>query len=99
MTKIILNQDQHYICPIGQIKCGKKGDCVDVDDSFLQHIEGKYDLPEDVEEGEGDAPSKPLKSMNKAELIEVVKSKEIEMSDEDLKASTKAQLVAIIEEN
>lgn len=99
MTKIILNQDQHYICPIGQIKCGKKGDCVDVDDSFLQHIEGKYDLPEDVEEGEGGSLDKPLNKMNKAELIEVVKSKDIEMSDDELEKATKAQLVAIIEEN
>lgn len=99
MTKVILNQDQHYICPIGQIKCGKEGENVDVDDSFLQHIEGKYDLPEDVEEGEGESLGKPLNKMNKAELIEVIKSKEIEMSDEDLEKATKAQLVAKIEEN
>lgn len=99
MTKVILKQDQHYICPIGQIKCGVEGDCVDVDDSFLQHIDGKYDLPEDVEEGEWESTDKPLNKMNKAELIEVVKSKDIEMSDEELEKATKAQLVAIIEEN
>ena len=99
MTKVILNQDQHYICPVGQIKCGKEGDSVDVDDSFLQHIEGKYDLPEDVQDEEDGLGSKPLNKMNKAELIEVIKSKEIEMSDEDLEKATKAQLVAKIEEN
>lgn len=99
MTKIILNQDQHYICPFGQIKCGKKDETVDADDSFLQLIDGKYDLPEDVEDEDDGAGSKPLNKMNKAELIEVIKSKEIEMSDEDLEKATKAQLVAKIEEN
>ena len=99
MTKVILNQDQHYICPIGQIKCGKEGDCVDVDNSFLPHIEGKYDLSDNIDKGEGEPSNKPLSKMNKAELIAVIKSKEIEMSHEDLENATKAQLVAKIEEN
>ena len=97
MTNVILNQDQYYICPMGQIKCAKAGESVDVDDSFLTLIDGKYDLPEDVEDEDDGAGDKPLNKMNKAELIEVVKSKEIEMSDEELEKSTKAQLVAIIE--
>ena len=99
MTNIILNQDQYYIDVVGQIKCAKKGDKVDVDDSFLQLIEGKYDLLDEVDDEDDGAGDKPLNKMNKAELIEVVKSKEIEMSDEELDKATKAQLVAIIEEN
>jgi len=99
MTNVILNQDQHYIDNMGQIKCAKKGDTVDVEESFLQLIDGKYDLPEEVEDEDDGAGSKPLNKMNKAELIEVIKSKEIEMSDEDLEKATKAQLVAKIEEN
>lgn len=99
MARVTLKQDQSYINEIGQIKFGKKGATINVENSFLDLIKGKYELPEEAKAGGEELPQKPLKNMNKAELISAVKAADIEMSDEDLEKATKAELVAIIEEN
>lgn len=49
--KIKLNQDQHYITIYGEIKCGLKGEVVEVDDNFAKLIRDKFELvKEKVEE-------------------------------------------------
>ena len=75
MTKVILSQDQHYIDPIGQIKCGKDGECINADESFLQLIEGKYTLPEDVETEEVEIEEVPPIVENKPGSINFKKIK------------------------
>jgi len=97
MTKVILNQDQSYISVNGSIKFGKKGSTIDADTKFLTFIKGKF-TSAIVKVSEPKKPEKLIEKMNKAELIELLKTTNIVISDEDLEIMTKAQIIELIQE-
>lgn len=100
MTKVILKADQSYIDINGNIKFGKKDSLINVDNTFLPLIRGKYELPSEKKEEpiKPDKPTKPVDKMNKTELVEFIKGLDIDMTDEELEQKTKAQLVKLINE-
>lgn len=55
--KVKLKHDQLYISIKGDIKGGKKGEIVEVDDTFLKLIKGRFE--EVVAEKKEEQPAKP----------------------------------------
>lgn len=102
--KVKLLNAQHYITVAGAIKCGNKGDVVDVDPKFLKLINGKYELAKGEVQEDGDDENdkkpveKPLDKMNKEELVAKAKSVGIELEDAQFEEMTKAQITEAIKE-
>ena len=97
--KVKLKKDQYYLAAGGGRYCGKKGDIVDIDPLFAKHIRENYDVVKNVEDEEKEKSEKlekPLEKMNKAELIEKVKSLGLDVTDEETEAMTKAEIIKII---
>ena len=94
MTKIILKRDKGYVSALGRNEYGRKGDVVDVENSFLELIdEDCYEIYEEKEE----ILEKPIDKMNKTELISKLKSINPELTDDELEPKTKAELIKLIE--
>lgn len=95
MTKIILKQDQFYVSELSENKFGKKGSCVNVEESFLKLIKGKYEIFEERQEQDLN-PKKPLSNMNKTELISFAKKSGIKLSNNKFDDLTKAKIMDLL---